>query len=102
MKKSRMAVASIVLVAGITVASAGAANAMGDLGCTTPSVGGTWCRGTSSQSVWSDYVHNSRIHKASTDGASGLQSSGWVGYGAQAHSDQAAKLFGNKSYYNVY
>ncbi|ACZ30624.1 hypothetical protein Xcel_1598 [Xylanimonas cellulosilytica DSM 15894] len=86
-----MTVASFVLVTGITVASAGVASAT----TAYPSVGGTWDYGASAQSVWSNYAHNSRVHKLSTDGAGGLKFSGWVGYGVRSFCNQGAKLFGN-------
>jgi lactococcin 972 family bacteriocin len=95
MKKVMMSAAAMVLAAGMSLGTAGAASAT----VSHPS-GGTWDTGAGSQEIWSYYYHPSKTHRSSCSGET-YTSSGWKARGVWAYSWARAKWFGNKTHYNL-
>ncbi|GAA1864511.1 hypothetical protein GCM10009751_23280 [Myceligenerans crystallogenes] len=92
-----MAASAAVLALGLAIGAAAPASAT----ITYPPEGGRWNHGADADTVWSIYYHPSKIHKASTYGASGSKSSGWKSSNTTASCVDGARLFGNKAYYDV-
>jgi Bacteriocin (Lactococcin_972) len=67
-----------------------------------PPEGGTWDYGANASTVWSQYIHPSNCHTASTDGASGLRTSRAERGGTWATMTDSAALWGNEAYYNPF
>jgi lactococcin 972 family bacteriocin len=98
-----------VLVTAGAVAALVGAGAISASATTDHPEGGTWEYGireySSTPYLYSEYLHNSKEHKASTikhDGT--LKSSGWVGRGAWAKAPEQASNYNTRTnhwYYDV-
>lgn len=63
--------------------------------------GGTWDHGISYDQVWSNYLHNGKIHGSTAENSSGQYFSGWEDPGAWSYKSIKASLWGNKVYWKT-
>ncbi|WP_084392676.1 MULTISPECIES: lactococcin 972 family bacteriocin [Nocardiopsis] len=69
MNRSKKVLVTVLVAAGISVGTAGAASAVvSNVG------GGTWDRGIVAERVYSNYLHNSRCHGSTAVGTSTVRS----------------------------
>jgi lactococcin 972 family bacteriocin len=66
----------------------------------TPPEGGTWNYGVTGKYTYSNYLHNSREHKATACGV-GCDYSGWVQPTKPANAQTICAPGGNTAFYNV-
>ncbi|WP_051480476.1 lactococcin 972 family bacteriocin [Cellulomonas sp. KRMCY2] len=84
-----------VLAGGMGIGTASASSAA----LTYPG-GGTWESGADCCSVWSEYLHPSKAHRASVQGRT-YESSQWRGVNVWAFAEVGTALTGNKAYWDV-
>lgn len=63
--------------------------------------GGTWDHGITYDSVWSNYLHNGRIHGSTVENSNGQYFSGWKDPGVWSYKKIKASLWGNKAYWKT-
>lgn len=95
MKKLMRCTAAAVLAMGLGVGTASVSTA-----AETYPGGGFWSSGADCCSVWSNYWHGSKTHKASVQGDT-FVTSGWKAANLNAVATAGTKLWGNKSYWDV-
>lgn len=86
-------------VAALAAAMTVGAGTAGNAAVTYPG-GGVWDSGADCCSVWSDYNHNWKTHKASVEGDN-FETSGWKAPTVMAMAEQSTKLYGNKAWWNT-
>lgn len=65
-------------------------------------LGGRWRHGVNNSQVWSNYDHNSKVHKTTVRGAGGRYSySGWTRAGRRASASWEKAFHGNRAWANV-
>ncbi len=89
-------------VVGIAVVSALLTATTALAGKVQQAGGGTWSWGRNDNRVWSDYLHNSMIHKSSVvNGDGDYVCSGWKQRGVWAKASTGSTGSGNKAYYDT-
>lgn len=83
------AATAALLTVGVTAASA-----------VTPPEGGTWNYGVTGKYTYSNYLHNTRTHKATAVGATTAVTA-WTSPGVWANAQALSAVGGNKAYYDV-
>ncbi|WP_026119313.1 lactococcin 972 family bacteriocin [Nocardiopsis ganjiahuensis] len=93
MNRAKKVLVTVLVAAGISVGTAGAASAV------VSSVGGgTWDRGTVSDRVYSNYLHNSRCHGSTAVGVHTVRSAN-TGAGNWSRASVAKAWTNNQTYW---
>ena len=86
------------------IATAGTTAALLTVGVTAANAvsaeGGTWNYGVTGKYIYSNYLHNSRTHKATAVGAT-TAITAWTSPGIWANAQAISAIAGNKAYYDV-